>query len=120
MSNLLLNLAGGNFFGLAISPDGTRLATGGADRTGRLFDISPGSERNPEPLTLHGSTLRISAVIFRPDGKRLASASRDSLVRIYVLPLADIVAISKSRVTRGLTLDECRKFLRTKTCPDNS
>jgi hypothetical protein len=38
-------------------------------------------------------------------------------VRIYALPIDEIIAIAKSRVTRALTTDECQKFLHTDQCP---
>ena len=59
----------------------------------------------------------VTGVAFSPDGKRLAASSNDGTVRIYALPLEDILAMAKSRVTRTLTTDECRKYLHVEQCP---
>jgi WD40 repeat protein len=60
--------------------------------------------------------MTVTSVAFSPDGKRLAASSADRTVRIYALPLDDIIAIAKSRVTRALTTDECRKYLHVEKC----
>lgn len=55
---------------IALSPDGTKLATAGGDWTVRLWEVSTGKYINS--LTGHRSA--INAVAFSPDGKILASA----------------------------------------------
>jgi len=60
-------------------PDGTRIASAGADGTVRLWEASGGREI----LTLHGHHDRVHGVAFSPDGARLASASADGVVRIW-------------------------------------
>ncbi len=114
----LLTLSGhsGLVFGVAFSTDGTRLATSGSDSTVKVWNISSRGA-SEQPLTLYGHTGAIFRVKFSPDGKRLATASRDGTARVYALPLEDIVAIAKSRLTRAWTLDECQKFLHMDECP---
>ena len=116
----LLTLSGhtGSVSGVAFIPDGTHVATASSDGTVKVWDVSIGSGRSEQPLTLyHPRGLSFSSVAFSPDGKRLAASNSDGTVRIYALPIEDIVSIAKSRVTRSLTKDECQKFLHTQECP---
>jgi WD40 repeat protein/DNA-binding SARP family transcriptional activator len=116
---LLLTLSGhtGQVRSSVFSPDGTRLATGGTDGTAKVWDVSPASGRQEQPLTLYGHGTTVHRAIFSPDGKRLVTAGADGTARVYALPIDDIVAIAKTRVTRSLTTDECQKYLHTETCP---
>jgi WD40 repeat protein/tRNA A-37 threonylcarbamoyl transferase component Bud32 len=64
---------------VALSPDGSRIASGSADRTVKVWDRR--SQR--EVLTLRGHTADVTALAFSPDGNRLASGSADGNVRIW-------------------------------------
>ena len=66
-------------FGVAISPDGQRLASGSQDHTVKVWDASTGQEL----LTLNGHTDTVWGVAFSPDGQRLASASDDQTVKVW-------------------------------------
>ena len=65
-------------FCAAFSPDGARLAAGGADGAVRVYDVVTGRR---ELLVEHHADW-VTAVAFSPDGRRLASASRDKSVRV--------------------------------------
>jgi len=65
--------------GSAISADGSRLASAGADRLLRLWSL-PGHERL---FSLAGHAGKVLSVDFSADGAWLASASEDKTVRIW-------------------------------------
>lgn len=69
----------GAVFEVAYSPDGKVLASGGEDRTVRLWEV----ESRKELRVLRGHPDPIYALAWHPDGKRLASGSRDGTVRIW-------------------------------------
>jgi WD40 repeat protein len=114
---LILSGHSGLVLDVAFSHDGVRVATAGNDGTVKLWDVSMGSGRSEQPLTLYNPGLFFTGVAFSPDGRRLATSGPEGLVRIYALSLDDLIAIAKSRLTRELTADECRKYLHTETCP---
>jgi WD40 repeat protein/serine/threonine protein kinase len=60
---------------VAVSPDGKRLASAGADGTVKLWDAATGQVL----ATLRGHTGRVLGVAFSPDGRQLASAANGGL-----------------------------------------
>jgi WD40 repeat protein/phage shock protein PspC (stress-responsive transcriptional regulator) len=64
---------------VAFNHDGTRLASGGADGTVRLWDMKTRGELRK----LTGHTTGINGVAFSPDGTRLAAAARGNDVRVW-------------------------------------
>ncbi len=64
---------------LAISSDGTRLATGADDNTAVLWDATDGSTL----ATLAGHNDSVWQVAFSPDGRRLATSSSDGTVGVW-------------------------------------
>ena len=81
---------------VAFSPDGKTLASGGHDRSVRLWDVEGRSSR----ATLTGHEDTVWAVAFHPDGKALASGSWDGVVKVWD-PKA-----GKELVTRTPATDE--------------
>ena len=75
----LLDRIGDVMFSVSFSPDGTRLAAGGADGAVRVYDVATGKR----PLLIEQHADWVTAVAFSPDGKHVASASRDKSARVF-------------------------------------
>jgi WD40 repeat protein/class 3 adenylate cyclase len=110
----LFNLIGhkGSVMSAVFSPNGKQIATVSVDGTAKIWDASIGAEQ----LTLYGHTGGVTSVAFSPDGSQLATGSRDGTDRIYLLRLEDLVTLAKSRLTRTLTVEECRTYLHAAAC----
>lgn len=63
----------------AFSPDGSLLATGGLDKTIRIWEVKTGRTLQ----VLQGHTDRIKGLAFSPDGMRLVSGGGEGVVRVW-------------------------------------
>ncbi len=70
---------GAPIWNVTFSPDGKLLATGGADRLIRLWDVAGGQVRRQFP----GHDSDVTALAISRDGKILASGSKDETVRLW-------------------------------------
>src|SRR5207248_4047304 len=71
--------AGSIVYGVAFSPDGTRLAAGCRDNNVRLIDVAS----RQQVAELRGHADYVHAVAWSPDGTRLVSCSGDFAVRVW-------------------------------------
>jgi WD40 repeat protein len=103
--------------GLAFSPDGSRLAT--LQRDGRLLLWDARTLRQMLVIDPHIPTLGtgpVDKVAFSPNGTRLAAAGGDT-VRVYILPIDELIRIARARLDRPFTEQECRQYLHLDACP---
>ncbi|MFV8310659.1 TIR domain-containing protein [Mycobacteroides chelonae] len=66
-------------YSIALSADGSRLVSGGNDRTARVWDLRTGQPIGGPLTGLH----QISAVAISPDGSRIAAGSELSTIQIW-------------------------------------
>jgi cytochrome c len=71
----------GPIVGLAVSPDGSTLASASWDSSVRLWPLHSGAKR-----VLEGHSQNVNGVAFAPDGKSLVSVGYDLTLRIWPLP----------------------------------
>jgi WD40 repeat protein/transcriptional regulator with XRE-family HTH domain len=69
----------GEVTNVALSPDGTCLATASTDGTAKLWDAKTGKEI----LTLHGHSAIVSSIAFSPDGSQVITGSWDKTAILW-------------------------------------
>jgi len=75
-------------FAVAFSPDGTKLAAGGADRAVRVWEVATGKEL----ALIEDHADWIFDIAWSPDGKRLATASRDKTSKVFDVEKKESIA----------------------------
>jgi WD40 repeat protein len=100
--------------GVAFSPDKKLIALTSNNRQTTIRDLETGQV----VLTLPGG----GSVEFTPDGTRVIigrefTALTHSTINVFLVRLTDLVALAKTRVTRGLTSAECQQYLHVDECP---
>lgn len=98
-------------FDVAFSPDGSRVAVARADGLIRLYDTATGAE----VLVLRGHRADVRTVVFDSTGDHLASQGPGE-IRLWTLDVDELLARAERETTRGLSGDECQRFLH-RACP---
>jgi hypothetical protein len=102
---------------LVFSPDGRALATGGVDRTVRLWELATGKER----LRFAGHENTVSSVTISADGRRLFSGSDDGTALVWDAtglagaerpPAAPLTAEELEALWAGLADDDAARAYR--------
>jgi WD40 repeat protein len=86
---------------MAFSPDGRRLVTGSWDHTVRIWDAD-----TLKPAVRLEYRANVFATDFSPDGKLLATCSRDGKVVVMRYRPEDLMAEACARLTQNLTREE--------------
>eukprot|EP00756_Hemistasia_phaeocysticola_P065922 Hpha_TRINITY_DN8885_c0_g1::TRINITY_DN8885_c0_g1_i2::g.141611::m.141611 len=73
----------GIVYGIAISPDGSKIAGGGEDCTVSIWDADNALEVTGTVKKLEGHKKSVTSVAFSADGARVVSGSEDGTVRVW-------------------------------------
>lgn len=91
---------------VAIAPDGPYVATGGVDRTARVWSLASGEEI----LRLHYDS-SVKGVEFGRDGRVLAVITADNHLHVVLWKSNDLLNEAKAYLTRNLAIEEWKRFL---------
>ena len=95
----------GGVNGIAFSPDGRKLATGGQDCSVRIWEVPSGRELaslTPDIAVKKGGASKNSyGLAFSPDGRFLATGNFDATIRVWELASGRVVARMATTYGRG-------------------
>ncbi len=72
-------------FGLEFSPDGKQIASCGADRFAKIFDLETGNFVR----SFEGHTHHVLGVSWRADGRRLVTSGADNVIKVWDIKTGD-------------------------------
>lgn len=97
---------------VAFSPDGEQLAAAYGDGRIGLWQARQGELL----YTLDGHDGPTADLDWTADGHQLVSVGSDGSVRIYAMHADALMELARARVTRQLTVEECRQYLSASGC----
>ena len=103
----------GSASAVAFSPDSELFASVTSPDQSFVWDFNSGQAL----FAIPGHTRGIFGAAISPDGRYLATASRDGTARIFLLDLDELMNLALARLTRWFTIEECRLYLHTEVCP---
>ena len=117
---LLHNLEGHKaaVWNVVFTPDCKRLISIGFDNLVKVWDLKAlaAGDSTAEVLTFSGHALGPD-IALSPDGNYLAVPTANGTVRVYVLPIEELISLAQDRLTRTWTSEECQRFLDLDQCP---
>jgi WD40 repeat protein len=99
---------------IAVSADGTKLATAGSDGTVKVWDAE--SLRLLDDIP--GADVRVQSVDFVDEDSRLVASAFDGRVVEVLLDPDEYLAFVRSRLPRGFTTTECAVYFPDGACPE--
>ena len=75
----------------SFSPDGQKAASGGGDKTVRIWDLDQGKEL----MRLEGHDDNVNCVAYSPDGNKLVSGSDDNTIAVWDVKAGRILRVLK-------------------------
>jgi WD40 repeat protein/class 3 adenylate cyclase len=100
---------------LEISPDSTKIATADFSGAVRIWDLQSGKPLQAIPF----GDIPIENAGFLDDRHLLVIPANGGDVLTMTLDVDELIRISRSRLTRGFTQEECRTYLHVDTCPSS-
>jgi WD40 repeat protein len=102
-----LKVPDGQIHSVCFNPDGTLLASGGRDKTVRIWNV----KEKKEIAVLRGHSDNVGSVQFSPDGRTLASGSFDGSVKLWDVPESPAQAPKKDDPPKTFTNSIGMKFV---------
>ncbi|MBI1306096.1 MAG: hypothetical protein GC181_05730 [Bacteroidetes bacterium] len=84
------------------------VATACLDGKVRLY---PSTENGGQPIVFSENTQWVMDVVFHPNGKYLASCSKDKTVRTFPIDIDEMAAYLRKKMSRNMTTDEWEQFV---------
>jgi WD40 repeat protein len=91
---------------VGFSPDGSRVATAGADPAVKLWRT--GSKA--DAVTLPGHADQVTCLAFSPDGARLASGARDGAILLHHVSIDALLTLAEKAIPRTLSEEEAARY----------